>query len=86
MVEAADHTWVGHVEGFNINHNVAPASQALGANGCGDCHADEAHMFKGQIVTDMCGPDGKPATHQLRPPLRLQAMGFLPSTSSTRPI
>ena len=60
VVEGEDHTWVGHVEGFNINHNVAPATQALGANGCGDCHASEAHMFKGQIVTDMWGPTGKP--------------------------
>lgn len=57
-----DDTWIGHGEGFNINHNVAPAGLALGANGCGDCHSDTAHMFKGQIVTDMFGPDGKPVT------------------------
>ncbi|MDI6853811.1 MAG: formate dehydrogenase subunit gamma [Deltaproteobacteria bacterium] len=57
-----DDTWAGHLEGFNINHNVAPASLALGANGCGDCHSAEAHMFKGQIVTDMFGPGGKPVT------------------------
>jgi formate dehydrogenase gamma subunit len=60
VVEAQDHTYVGHIEGFNINHNVAPATQALGANGCGDCHSAQAHMFKGQIVTDMWGPTGKP--------------------------
>jgi len=60
VVEAQDHTWVGHVEGFNINHNVAPARLALGANGCGDCHSTEAHMFKGKIVTDMWGPTDKP--------------------------
>jgi formate dehydrogenase gamma subunit len=57
-----DDTWAGHLEGFNINHNVAPASLALGVNGCGDCHSSEAHMFKGQIVTDMFGPGGKPVT------------------------
>ena len=57
-----DDTWVGHTEGFNINHNVAPAGLALGAGGCGDCHSDTAHMFKGQIVTDMFGPNGKPVT------------------------
>lgn len=62
VVSEKDTTWVGHIEGFNINHNVAPASLALGANGCGDCHSTEAHMFKGQIVTDMFGPDGKPVT------------------------
>jgi hypothetical protein len=33
VVSAPDHTWAGHVEGFNINHNVAPASLALGAGG-----------------------------------------------------
>ncbi len=60
VTEAQDTTWVGHLEGFNINHNVAPAKLALGANGCGDCHSTEAHMFKGQIVTDIFGPDGKP--------------------------
>lgn len=63
VVSEPDHTHAGHVEGFNINHNVAPAGLALGANGCGDCHSSEAHMFKGQIVTDMFGPpDGKPLT------------------------
>ncbi len=62
VVSEKDSTWAGHIEGFNINHNVAPASLALGANGCGDCHSSEAHMFKGQIVTDMFGPDGKPTT------------------------
>lgn len=57
-----DDSWVGHTEGFNINHNVAPAGLALGANGCGDCHSDTAQMFMGQIVTDMFGPNGKPVT------------------------
>jgi len=60
VVKGEDHTWVGHLEGFNINHNVAPATLALGANGCGDCHSSDAHMFKGQIVTNMWGPTGKP--------------------------
>ncbi|HLD46576.1 MAG TPA: formate dehydrogenase subunit gamma, partial [Desulfobaccales bacterium] len=62
VASAQDTTWGGHIEGFNINHNVASASLALGANGCADCHSDTAHMFKGQIVTDMFGPDGKPVT------------------------
>ncbi len=62
VVTEPDTTWAGHIEGFNINHNVAPVSLALGAKGCADCHSDQAHMFKGQIVTDMFGPDGKPAT------------------------
>lgn len=57
-----DHTWAGHPEGFNINHNVAPVAQALGNNGCSDCHANDAHMFKGAVVTDMFGPDGEIVT------------------------
>jgi formate dehydrogenase subunit gamma len=62
VVSEKDTTWAGHIEGFNINHNVAPAALALGANGCADCHSSDAHMFKGQIVTDLFGPDGKPTT------------------------
>jgi formate dehydrogenase gamma subunit len=60
VVTAKDETWCGEGEGFNINHNVAPAKLALGANGCVDCHSADAHMFKGKIVTDLFGPDGKP--------------------------
>jgi formate dehydrogenase gamma subunit len=60
IVTAKDETWCGEGEGFNINHNVAPASQALGANGCADCHADAGHIFTGKIVTDLFGDDGKP--------------------------
>jgi len=62
VVMEKDHTWVGHLEGFNINHNIAPAGLALGANGCEDCHSDTSHFFKGQIVTDLFGPDGTPVT------------------------
>ncbi len=60
VVTQKDSTWVGHLEGFNINHNVAPAKLALGSGGCRDCHAENAHFFEGRIVTDMFGPDGKP--------------------------
>jgi len=60
VVTAKDQTWVGHVEGFNINHNVAPAKLALGANGCRDCHSDTGNVFAGRMVTDMFGKDGKP--------------------------
>jgi formate dehydrogenase gamma subunit len=60
VVTAKDETWCGEGEGFNINHNVAPASLALGAKGCADCHSEQAQIFKGQIVTDLFGADGKP--------------------------
>lgn len=47
---------------FSINHNVAPTRQALGANGCADCHVSEAHFFKGQRTVDLYGEDGRPVT------------------------
>ncbi len=54
-----DHTWAGHLEAFNINHNVAPAKQALGANGCDDCHSEEAHIFKGLVPVNLMTEDGE---------------------------
>lgn len=47
---------------FSISHNVAPAREALGANGCGDCHAPNANFFKGARLLDLYGEDGKPVT------------------------
>ncbi|MGD2123335.1 MAG: formate dehydrogenase subunit gamma [Gemmatimonadota bacterium] len=47
---------------FSINHNTASTRQALGVNGCSDCHVQEAHFFKGQRVVDLHGPDGTPVT------------------------
>jgi formate dehydrogenase gamma subunit len=50
---------------FSISHNVAPARQALGANGCGDCHAPGAHFFQGARMLDMYGSDGQPVTESM---------------------
>ncbi|MBD3236292.1 MAG: formate dehydrogenase subunit gamma [Candidatus Eisenbacteria bacterium] len=61
VVAEEDHTWVGHMEAFNINHNVAPASQALGADGCGDCHAGDSHVFRGAALVSLMTEDGDPA-------------------------
>lgn len=47
---------------FSISHNVAPTRLTLGANGCGDCHTEKAHFFKGQRVVDLFGSDGQPIT------------------------
>ncbi len=60
VIATQDTSWCSQIEGFNISHNVAPAGLALGANGCGDCHADKAHMFLGKVATDLFGPGGKP--------------------------
>ncbi|HSL17504.1 MAG TPA: formate dehydrogenase subunit gamma [Methylomirabilota bacterium] len=47
---------------FSINHNTAPTRMTLGVNGCEDCHVAEAHMFRGQQMVDLHGPDGSPVT------------------------
>jgi formate dehydrogenase gamma subunit len=60
VVQKKDHTWAGHAEGFNINHNVAPPSLALGANGCRDCHSQDSHLFTGLIPMKLFGDIGEP--------------------------
>ena len=35
-----------------IGHDVRPASQALGANGCQDCHSKTSPVFFGEVVVD----------------------------------
>ncbi|HOP05919.1 MAG TPA: formate dehydrogenase subunit gamma [candidate division Zixibacteria bacterium] len=47
---------------FSISHNVAPAREAFGANGCLDCHDAKASFFKGKRVIDMYAADGLPVT------------------------
>jgi len=47
---------------FSIDHNTAPTRMALGADGCWDCHASQAHFFKGARVVDLYGPDGQAVT------------------------
>lgn len=50
------------VTNFAINHNTAPTRHALGADGCGECHASEAHFFKGQRTTDLFNAAGMIST------------------------
>ena len=40
-----------YAEAYNwpIAHSVRPASQALGANGCGDCHSANSNFFFGKV-------------------------------------
>ncbi len=47
---------------YSISHNVAPSRQSLGNGGCGDCHAGEAHFFKGRRVVDLFDEAGQPVT------------------------
>ncbi len=62
LVQKKDTTWVSKIPYFSISHNVAPVHKALGANGCSDCHAKDAHLFNGLVVTDYFGSKGNPVT------------------------
>lgn len=61
---------------YSISHNVAPAREALGANGCQDCHAKDAHFFKGDRVYDLYGEDGKPVTRHIGRALGCNPIAF----------
>jgi len=37
---------------WSIGHDVRPASQALGANGCEDCHSTKSPVFFGEVQVD----------------------------------
>ncbi len=45
---------------LKLAHNVRPADQALGAEGCAECHASDAPFFNVLAVTRALGADGKP--------------------------
>ena len=60
LVIQKDTTWVSRLPFYSISHNVAPADQALGSGGCTDCHAKDAHLFSGPVVTDYFGDNGRP--------------------------
>jgi hypothetical protein len=62
LVVQPDTTWVSRLPYYSISHNVAPADQALGSGGCTDCHAKDAHLVSGSVVTDYFGDDGRPMT------------------------
>ncbi len=38
---------------FSVNHDVRESSEALGANGCGDCHSDGSALFEAMQVVDV---------------------------------
>jgi hypothetical protein len=62
LTQKKDSSWVSKLPYFSISHNVAPAHKALGANGCTDCHAKDAHLFNGRVVTDYFSNKGNPVT------------------------
>ncbi|MCX5758774.1 MAG: hypothetical protein NTU83_09780 [Candidatus Hydrogenedentes bacterium] len=43
---------------WNIAHGVEPASHALGANSCTECHSEQSHFFRGRVVSDSFTQDG----------------------------
>jgi hypothetical protein len=76
LVKERDDTWVSRTAPFSISHNVAQRKKALGANGCTDCHAKEAHLFSGTVVTDVFGPEGKPLTVRAGEKLGFDSLTF----------
>jgi formate dehydrogenase gamma subunit len=50
---------------FPISHNVAPARVALGTHECIECHATDAHFFKGPRYISLFGPDGRPVSQPM---------------------
>ncbi len=50
--EAEAYTWP-------VAHNVRSAQQALGADGCSDCHSAGSPFFYGTVTAAPAGPDGK---------------------------
>lgn len=47
---------------WTMSHNVSPASKALGAGGCADCHGADSSFFNSPVTTDPYGSDGRPVT------------------------
>jgi len=47
---------------WTLSHGVVPAQQALGANGCTDCHSMDSEFFFGRAMVDPYGPDALPVT------------------------
>ncbi len=56
-----------------IAHEVRPASLALGARGCTECHAEGAPVFAGRVVARGQAPDPHPKTSAMREWERLDA-------------
>jgi hypothetical protein len=59
LLKQEDHTWVGKLHPYSVSHNVAPATKALGANGCEDCHSKKSRIFNAPVVTDLIGENGE---------------------------
>jgi len=60
---------VAEAVSWPLAHNVLPAAESLGANGCTDCHADDAPFFFTTLAAAAPMPVGKPAAmamHQLQ--------------------
>ena len=71
-----DDTWLNKPHAYSISHNVALPKKALGAGGCTDCHSEGAHIFAGEIVTDLAGPEGKPITELTGKRIGFNALTF----------
>jgi len=50
-VESSDHE-AAQPYSWPLGHNVRPAQQSLGVNGCGDCHTTDSNFFFGEVAVD----------------------------------
>ncbi|MCI0643395.1 MAG: formate dehydrogenase subunit gamma [Chloroflexi bacterium] len=53
-------------EGFSISHNVAPARETLGADGCEDCHSFQGEFFRRTYIVDPFDENGNEVVEPVR--------------------
>jgi len=46
--------------GFSLTHNVRPASEAIGSNGCTDCHSTNSLFFYRKVLVDAYDENAEP--------------------------
>ena len=64
-------TWAGdETYRWSIGHDVRPASQSLGVNGCTDCHATDAPLVFGSPLPTNLDPETAPAAPESMAALR----------------
>jgi len=59
MLEKQPYEYSAYGATFKLSHDIAPASAALGAGGCADCHRKDAPFFTQLYMAEPFGEDGK---------------------------
>jgi formate dehydrogenase gamma subunit len=61
---------------WTTSHGVEPATQALGAQGCGECHSKDSYFFSGPVTWDPFDEHGKPRSTPMYRMLGYEADGI----------